>query len=192
MALADQQRGFGQEPRTSPAVRWLSILLALALIGLAAVAIRELWIHYDNTVTWQSWVEPVLGEVAVEDFQPWMQWASVIAIVVGLVFLIAALKPRRRTHIRLDSPVSMWARPTDVARMVSATVKRQAGVRSVTTSVRGKKVKVEAESASTDPAAQEKLEQAVDAKLHSFVGSDMRRTVQVSTPEPTEAAKGSA
>ena len=109
-----------------------------------------------------SWVQPVLNLIATEELQTWMIWAGVASIVVGLIFLFAAVKTRRTTHVQLASDTaSMWMRPVDIARLSSATARRVPGVASAQTSADSKTAKVTVNGDTKDAELQGRVETAV-------------------------------
>ncbi|WP_347307419.1 DUF6286 domain-containing protein [Corynebacterium sp. SA-MJD20WY100] len=133
----------GQEPKGAPIVRWWALLLSLALLALAAVFGREAW-RVSTHATVDSWTQPFI-DVMSGDAQgsaaiaPWMLWGGAAGIVVGLLMLYAALRPRRRTHVELASgAISGWTRQVDIARRCSATARKVPGVGAARTTA-GKK-----------------------------------------------------
>ena len=133
----------GQEPKGAPIVRWWALLLSLALLALAAVFGREAW-RVSTHATVDSWTQPFIdvmsaaaqGSAAIA---PWMLWGGAAGIVVGLLMLYAALRPRRRTHVELASgAISGWTRQVDIARRCSATARKVPGVGAARTTA-GKK-----------------------------------------------------
>jgi len=161
--MADQHAAahFGQQPKASPAVRTWAVILGLLLIAAGIVGVRETWLVGSGSDA-QSWVQPVLDLIATKDLQTWMIWAGVGSIVVGLIFVIAALKTRRSTHLQLASDTaSMWMRPVDIARVSSATARRVPGVASAQTSADSKTTKVTVHGDTDDAELQDRVETAV-------------------------------
>lgn len=133
----------GQEPKGAPLVRWWALLLSLALFALAAVFGREAW-RVSTHATVDSWTQPFIDVMSAEAqgsaaVAPWMLWGGAAGIVVGLLMLYAALRPRRHTHVELASgTVSGWTRQVDIARRCSATARKVPGVSAARTTA-GKK-----------------------------------------------------
>ncbi|KQB84333.1 DUF6286 domain-containing protein [Corynebacterium oculi] len=176
--MSDNQRpGYGQEPKASPAARWVSVLLGLGLIALAGVAGRELWLHYTEEER-QSWILPLLDDLSQGTFQQWMIPASIVAVIVGLFLILIALKPRRRDYLPVDSQVSLWARPVDLARNTTATAKRVPGITSASTQVRGGTVRLHATATTGDSTVQQRVHDDVHSNLDPLVGNSM--TVKIS------------
>lgn len=133
----------GQEPKGEPIVRWWALLLSLALLALAAVFGREAW-RVSTHATVDSWTQPFIDVMSADAqgsaaIAPWMLWGGAAGIVVGLLVLYAALRPRRHTHVELASDtVSGWTRQVDIARRCSATARKVPGVGAARTTA-GKK-----------------------------------------------------
>lgn len=133
----------GQEPKGAPIVRWWALLLSLALLALAAGFGREAW-RVSTHATVDSWTQPFIDVMSADAqgsaaIAPWMLWGGAAGIVVGLLMLYAALRPRRRTHVELASgAISGWTRQVDIARRCSATARKVPGVGAARTTA-GKK-----------------------------------------------------
>ncbi|WPF66469.1 MULTISPECIES: DUF6286 domain-containing protein [unclassified Corynebacterium] len=181
--MSDNQRpGYGQEPKASPAARWVSVILGLGLIALAGVAGRELWAHYAQEEQ-QSWVLPLLDSLSQGTFQDWMIPASIVAVIVGLFLVLVALKPRRRDYLPLESQVSLWARPVDLARNTTATAKRVPGITAASTQVRRGTVRLHATATTGDSTVEQRVHDDVHRNLDPLVGDSM--TVKLSIDDST-------
>nr|WP_227659031.1 MULTISPECIES: DUF6286 domain-containing protein [unclassified Corynebacterium] len=104
--------------------------------------------------------------------------AAIGAVIIGLFFLLIALKPRRRDYLPLESRVSLWARPVDLARHTTATAKRVPGITSAATRVRGKQVRLHATATSGDDTVGQRVHDDVHRGLDPLVGGSM--TVKIS------------
>lgn len=177
--MSDKHRpGYGQEPKASPAARWVSVILGLGLIALAAVAGRELWLHYAKEEQ-QSWVVPLLDNLAQGTFQEWMIPASIVAVLVGLFLVLIALKPRRRDYLPLESTVSLWARPVDLARNTTATAKRVPGITSASTQVRRGTVRLHATATTEDASVKQHVHDDVHRNLDPLVSDSMSVKINI-------------
>lgn len=174
--------GLGQQPKASPAARGWAIFLGLLLLALAVVAGRETWLVATDANA-SSWVTPVTDLVARKNLETWMVWAGVAAVVVGLIFLIVAFKPRRKTHMRLESErSSVWLRAVDVARRSSAVARQVPGVAAARTQATDKNVKITVNGDTEDPALAPRVEEAVSQALQ-----ELSSTPRVSvTVEPVQ------
>ncbi len=126
-------------PKAAPAARGLVYLVALLLLALAGVAIWDILVR-TGTVQGTELSASALDWATATDWNPWLVFVGVVAVVVGLLLLFAALKPRRTTHLRANSAASAWLRPVDVARLVSRAAREVPGVISVGTSATRKRI----------------------------------------------------
>lgn len=125
------------EPRATPVARYVAVLIGSALLSLAVVCGRELWLRNAEDSDWESWVDPVVMTVGDATFQPWMLPAAVVAVLVALVLVWISVRPRTRTHRRVASSAGVWMRPVDIARMLTATARTVPGVSSAHSQVTG-------------------------------------------------------
>ncbi len=158
----------GQEPKASPAVRVWAVLLGLALIALAAVAGREVW-RLVAAPEATSWTQPFIDLMATDGLRTWMPWAGAAAIVVGLVFLGIAAKPRRRTHQRLSTSAgSAWVRHVDIARRCSAVARRVPGVAAARTQSSSSGIAIIVNGDVNDSELSQRVIQAVTAEMDAL------------------------
>jgi hypothetical protein len=127
-------------PSGLPGAAVFGAVLGAALLVLCGVAIRDLVVE-------AGWAQgsPWLGDLAERSSDAsWESWAwpTVVAlVVVGVVLLVLAAKPRKPTHLRLAGHDVMWTRRIDVARRCSAAADDVAGVDHATTVVTRRRVK---------------------------------------------------
>lgn len=174
----------GKQPRLAPPVKWLSVLLGLALIALACVAWRDVWVTYSDS-TRELWTAPVFELIGTPPLPMWMVWAGVGSIVVGLLFFLIAVRPGRMTHVPVASTAqtSMWIRPVDIARLVSGTARQIPGVSTAQTRTTGntkKGLKVELTIAGdvNDPMLAERVTESVKEAL-TDLGTKVEVAVEV-------------
>ena len=178
------------QPRMSPPVRWLAILLGLALIALACLAWRDVWVSYSDS-TRSLWTAPVFDLIGTPPLPMWMVWAGVASVVVGLLFFIIAVRPGRMTHVPVvasaegteSSGATMWIRNVDIARLVSGTTRRLPGVSTAQTRTTGntkKGLKVEVTIAGDvdDPMLAQRVSDSVKHSL-SQLGTKVEVSVEV-------------
>lgn len=178
------------QPRMSPPVRWLAILLGLALIALACLAWRDVWVSYSDS-TRSLWTAPVFDLIGTPPLPMWMVWAGVASVVVGLLFFIIAVRPGRMTHVPVvasaegteSSGATMWIRNVDIARLVSGTTRRLPGVSTAQTRTTGntkKGLKVEVTIAGDvdDPMLAQRVSDSVKHSL-SQLGTKVEVSVKV-------------
>ncbi|MFE6650003.1 DUF6286 domain-containing protein [Nocardioides sp. NPDC057772] len=121
------------QPRKVPVVVLTAVVLALVLIAIAVVAVRELLVS-------QGWaagspVVPTLVD-ALDGVRASVGLAAAgggIALV-GLVVLWLALRPGRRTHLRVAGDADLWLAPGAVAAVAQETADRLPGVMSADSS----------------------------------------------------------
>lgn len=113
--------------------------VGLLLIALGAVAIRDIAVRAD-WLDGREWSISAAEWIADLHWQEWMWPAAAGLVIVGLLLLWIAVKPRRRSHLRLAAP-DMWTRPGDLARRCSAAVTELPGVYDADTIVTRRKVK---------------------------------------------------
>ncbi len=130
----------GRQPVAAPAAAVVGVLLALMLIAAGAIAIRDTVLAAGSSGP--RWVTNTA--TAIDGLAPatWMIPAGVIAVLVGLWWLLAALKPRRRTEVPLRSAAGVWIRPAGIARMSRATADSVAGTTSARAAAGRRRVKV--------------------------------------------------
>lgn len=122
----------GAEPKGNPIVRWLTVLVGLLLLCLASVIGRDLWYRHQEYDPQNSWLRPAFdwfGSARVDEAGVTV---GILMALVGLWFILAAVKPRPRRYIQVISPTSsIWVRPVDIARKSTATVRSELGQTSI-------------------------------------------------------------
>jgi hypothetical protein len=126
-------------PAALPGAAIAGAALGLTLLGVAAVAVRDIAVD-SNWLDGSPWSVTAAEWIAELQWQNWMWPAAIGLIVVGLVLLWIAVRPRRRTHLELAAGEGMWTRPGDVARRCSAAVSDLPGVLDADTIVTRRKV----------------------------------------------------
>lgn len=117
-------------PLAYPAAAPAAAIIAVASLLLAFATARELLI-VRGTYAGAPWLRNSFEWFGRLHWQPWIAPAAAACVVVGIVLLAVACKPRRRTHLplRVDGPVAtVWMRRTDLARMCSAHASALTGV----------------------------------------------------------------
>lgn len=127
----------GRSPRATPSTRYVAIIIGLALLATAIVCGREIWLRNSNSIHWDPWVEPIIMTIGNATYQPWMLPAGSVVGVLGALLVWAALRPRSYTHRAVRSEASLWMRPVDISRLLSATARRVPGVTTAATRLSG-------------------------------------------------------
>ncbi|MFE0750654.1 hypothetical protein [Gordonia sp. NPDC058843] len=126
-------------PAALPGAAIAGGVLGLAFIALGAVAVRDIAVNA-NWLDGRAWSVTAAEWIADLQWQNWMWPAAIGAIILGLLLLWIAIKPRRRTHLELAGGDGMWTRPGDVARRCSAAVSDLPGVLDADTVVTRRKI----------------------------------------------------
>ncbi|AFR49740.1 DUF6286 domain-containing protein [Gordonia sp. KTR9] len=127
-------------PAALPGAAIAGAALGLGFIALGAVAVRDIAVRA-NWLDGREWSVTAAEWISDLQWQNWMWPAAVGAIVLGLILLWVAVKPRRRTHLALAGGDGMWTRPGDVARRCSAAVSDLPGVLDADTVVTRRKIR---------------------------------------------------
>ena len=129
-----------KKPVANPTAAVPAILFALVLIGAGVVLGREALLNL-GAIDGPEWVAPAAANLDGLTAQPWMLPGGIAAVVVGLIFVFVAIRPRRRTH-RALSEQDVWLRKGDVAAVARAAALDSVGVDSATAKAGNKKVTV--------------------------------------------------
>lgn len=148
-----------KEPRKSPRARGWMFILGLIFLAGGAVGIRELLLETD-TISGPSWLQPIIDWLSHAHWVQMFLIIAVIALILGLIILIASLRPRTKTHILIDNEASLWMRPVDIARACSARAKDQRGVLNATTVATAKRVTVTVTGDPDDPGLSDRVHTA--------------------------------
>ena len=174
----------GSEPRANPAVRWITVVLGVLLIALSGVLVRELW-FYSQDQPFTSWLMPVFNTMASSLVDAKVVTIGIIVALVGLWLVITAFVPRARTHVRVDSPASIWVRPVDIARKATNVARAETGSTTVRSKATRKKLAVEVDDDGTG-ATQERLTTLLNGEF-SRLQTPPAVAVKVSQPTPAPA-----
>ncbi|MDX6283119.1 MAG: hypothetical protein QOH03_4190 [Kribbellaceae bacterium] len=152
-----------KRPVRTPAAVPVGIIGAIALGLLGAAAIRDALQALD-VVKGDSWSGSLADRVKLIEPAEWMVPAGIAAVLIGLWFLVAALKPRRTTQWQIGDS-SVWIRPKDAARLAAGTASEHGSVLSATTSARRRRITVDAVTTTDAAQVGEELEAAITSRL---------------------------
>ncbi|WOC12287.1 DUF6286 domain-containing protein [Gordonia sp. MP11Mi] len=125
-------------PSGLPGAAILGALVGIAMLVLCGVAVRDLVVKAGWTGG-DPWLASAAHWSSESQWTSWM-WAPAIACcVVGVALVVASLKPRRPTHLRLTDHDVLWTRRVDLARRCSAAAESVTGVDHATTVVTRRK-----------------------------------------------------
>jgi len=139
----------GRTPTATPAAAPWAVLLALVVLALGVVGIRD-GLVAAGAFGGSSWTKNTANAIDGLTARTWMIPAGIGLAVLGLWWLLAALKPRKRTEISLSGTPGAWMRPADLARLVQPTVENVEGVVSASTSATRRTVTVKATTTARD------------------------------------------
>lgn len=171
----------GAEPRANPAVRWITVVLGVLLIALSGVLVRELW-FYAQDQPFTSWLLPVFNTMASSLIDAKVVTLGIIIALVGLWLVITAFIPRARTHVRVDSPASIWVRPVDIARKATNAARAETGSTTVRSKANRKKLTVEIDDDGTG-STQERVTSLLNGEF-SRLQAPPAVAVKVNQPAP--------
>jgi len=139
----------GRTPTAAPAAAPWAVLLALVVLALGVVGVRDALVAA-GAFGGSSWTKNTANAIDGLTARTWMIPAGIGLAVLGLWWLLAALKPRKRTEISLSGTPGAWMRPSDLARLVQPTVENVEGVVSASTSATRRTVTVKATTTARD------------------------------------------
>ena len=152
----------GAVPASGPAT-----VLALLMVALAVV------LGHDAVVSagWLAggpWVRPVLQRLDGAHAQGWMVAVGAVLVLLGVWWLVAAVRPRpRRAYLLGDR--GAWLAPVDVARLARAAAQSADGVVSARASAGRRTVALRVSSTVADGAASRAdLRDAVTSRLEDL------------------------
>lgn len=174
-------------PAASPATVVTGVLLALVLLGVAVVFARDALLAA-GALTGTPWLRWFADKAElISSTSPWMLWAGPVAVVVGLVLLVAALKPRRSTHWALDED-GIYIGRTDAARLVANAAHEAGSVVAARADVAGRRgVRVLARTVASDTTGvTAAIDRAAAARLTPLRPTPSIRTRVVVSSESSE------
>jgi uncharacterized alkaline shock family protein YloU len=176
-------------PTAGPAAMPVALVFGFALLAVAFVAGREFFIAQGHIVG-SPWIADAVHWVSQLHWQGWLIAPAVGSIVVGALFVFAGVKPRTRTHSGLGGPTpTVWATPTDIARLCSAAAQSTRGVVDAHTVVTRRKIEVRVErDRAVSPDSADAAVRAALAPVLSVAAGGRRLTVQHSVSQPTRVS----
>jgi uncharacterized alkaline shock family protein YloU len=176
-------------PTAGPAAMPVALVFGFALLAVAFVAGREFFIAQGHIVG-SPWIADAVHWVSQLHWQGWMIAPAVGSIVVGALFVFAGLKPRTRTHSGLGGKTpTVWATPTDIARLCSAAAQSTRGVVDAHTVVTRRKIEVRVQrDRAVSPDSADAAVRAALGPVLSVAAGGRRLTVQHSVSQPTRVS----
>lgn len=124
-------------PIAAPAATVVAVVLALAVIGVGIVAVRDVLVSA-GVITGAPWIVSVLNHLDGLTAQSWMLPGGVAVAVLGVLLVFAAVKPRRRSHLPLSAS-DTWITARDVTRLTQSSVQALTGVAAATVGGSGRR-----------------------------------------------------
>jgi hypothetical protein len=117
----------GRPPSALPAAAPAGVFLALMLLGLGCVALRDTaialqWLHGT------PWIDTVIHGLDRLRFASWMIPAGIAALAVGVALVISAVRPRRTTALAVNAASSVWISPWELAAVATYAANSVSGV----------------------------------------------------------------
>lgn len=164
-----------KSPAGTGATPLVAQLVALALVALGVVAVQHLLVQL-GAVSGGSWLESTVdaGD-GLEGSSPVVLAASIVAIVLGVLLVPVALKPRPRRTLALQASSGVHLRRKDLERVVGAALEGTDGITDADVSVGRRRVKVVAHSVATADR---------DAALESTVREQVEKVCSAVDPAP--------
>ncbi|GGF94809.1 hypothetical protein GCM10007304_05840 [Rhodococcoides trifolii] len=170
-------------PRARPAAAPVAFVLSLVLVALGVVAVRDALV-YANAITGQAWSGWVADHVDGTTVATWMLAAGIAVAVVGLLIVIAALKPRAKRYRPAASP-DTWVLKDDVRKVVRTAVTEVPGVETARVKVKKRSAKVRVVGIGGDT-LRSSVEEAATRRVGVLEGSP---SVNVSVKNPSAKRK---
>lgn len=138
MSTTRTQRALARPPvglhRTVP----IGIVVALGLVVLAVVAVRDLVVDRGWS-TGQPWLPDLLSGFDGTTPTTGVLVVATVGAVLGLVLVVVGLLPAPRRHTRAQDSEQLWSSPTAVAAVARAAADRAPGVLSARTARAGRR-----------------------------------------------------
>lgn len=147
-----------QPARPPVSVVLLGVLVALAVGTVGVYGVRD-GLRAAGLVHGRSWSDWSAGRLAVVEPAGWMTPVGIAAVVLGLVAVIAAVKPRRRREVAVGDDGDTWLRRRDVARLATQAATTVGSVVMASSRIRRRRVVV----AVTSTGATDRVESEVGA-----------------------------
>jgi len=104
----------GRPPTAAPAAAPAGVLLALALLGVGVIALRDTAVAL-QWLRGTPWIDTLLLRIDGMGFASWMIPAGIAAVAVGIALVVSALRPRRRSALAVSARSSVWISPWELA-----------------------------------------------------------------------------
>ncbi|WP_040794045.1 DUF6286 domain-containing protein [Nocardia higoensis] len=158
----------GPRPLAAPAVGYAGALLALALLGIAVVALRDAAVSA-GWLNGTRWVDSAIEWLDGLSFAGWMVPVGVVAVVAGAWLLLLAALPRRQKAVQADARSSVWIEYNDLARAAARLAVRVPGVLSARATASRRRITVIAGVTADSGSTAETIDDAVRSGLSGIL-----------------------
>ena len=141
----------GRAPSALPAAAPAGVFLALLLLGLGVVALRDTAVAL-QWLPGTPWIDEVIHRIDGLYFVSTMIPAGIAALAVGVTLLISALRPRRSTALKVTADSSIWISPWELAAVATHAANAVPGVFAARTAATRRTLTVSARVADTTTA----------------------------------------
>jgi hypothetical protein len=132
--------GPAKRPVGTAAAAPVGVLAAAATVATGVAGVRDA-LQATGVVSGRSWIGWLADQPRVLEPGDWMIPAGIIAIVAGLWFLVAAMKPRRVTHVAVGHD-GVWIGRRDIARLAAESAETVDSVISATAKSRRRTLRI--------------------------------------------------
>lgn len=174
MSTSTRARVAPPAPRALPAAAWVGAAVAVLLVALGVVAGQDALARWGVPAVGASWLGATLDGLDGLRAAAWTVPVGIALVVVGLLVLAVALKPRRRTHVPVEAAADLWLSPAALSALARDAAEGVPGVARVSVAATRTTVRVRAAADRPEEVAGP-LEEAVRARL---AGAQVKVTVR--------------
>lgn len=157
------------EPRRAAGAGYAGVLLALAVAGAGALALREAAVGFGR-LGGSPWLPAAVDWLAEPKPVRFVAAAGVLAALAGVTCLVAAVRPRRRRCLKIAAGTAVFIDYADLARIVSSAALSVPGVLDARSSARRRSVSVRCAVAGSGDQIRERVIDTVSAELAALAG----------------------
>ncbi|MDQ3615769.1 MAG: alkaline shock response membrane anchor protein AmaP [Actinomycetota bacterium] len=121
----------------------LGVVWALLLLALAVVCLRDALVAF-GALGGRPWINSVTSWLDGTTATNWMYLIGAVCVLVGLLLLVAALKPRARRGIEVEADTGVLISKSAVRRLASSAARQVDGVDTASATAGRRRVTVDA------------------------------------------------
>lgn len=163
-AAESVERPAAKAPVAGPAARWFGVVGGLILVAVGAVGVAEM-LRATGLLRGQVIPDGWFGRTLVVTPAGWLRTAGIAAVVVGLILLVIAVKPRRRTHLAAGELV--WIRPAAAARLAADAAARVDSVTAASADAKRRRLHATVTTFGDPPRVHDEVRTAIADRLHT-------------------------